>query len=84
MHSQTINWVLLWNITLYLQYNKKKLNPKTNTMKTLKFIFSLLTVTLILSSCSPQALEDEQNANAVEDIQATGDEDANVDNGSKK
>lgn len=53
-------------------------------MKTLKFIFSLLTVTFILSSCSPQALDEDQNANAVEDIQATGDESANVDNGSKK
>ena len=64
--------------------HKKKLNPKTSTMKTLKFIFSLLTVTLILSSCSPQALDDDQNANAVEDIQATGDETAHVNNGSKK
>jgi hypothetical protein len=57
---------------------------QTITMKTLKFIFSLLTVTLILSSCSPQALDDDQNANAVEDIQATGDETAHVNNGSKK
>ncbi len=53
-------------------------------MKTLKFIFSLLTVTLFLSSCSPQALDDDQNTNAVEDIQArTGDETAGW-NGSKR
>lgn len=53
-------------------------------MKTLKFIFSLLTVTLFLSSCSPQALDDDRDTNAVENIQATGDEDANPDDGSKE
>lgn len=53
-------------------------------MKTLKVIFSLLTLTLILFSCTPQALDDDQNTNAVEDIQATGDETAHVNNGSKK
>lgn len=52
-------------------------------MKTLKVIFSLLTLTLILFSCTPQALDEDENVNAVEDIQATGDDDANVENGSK-
>ena len=51
-------------------------------MKTLKVIFSLLTLTLILFSCTPQALDDDQNTNAVEDIQATGDE-CTSNNGSK-
>ena len=51
-------------------------------MKTLKTIFSLLTLTIILFSCSPQALEDD-NTNAVEDIQATGDDSDYVRNGSK-
>ena len=52
-------------------------------MKTLKVIFSLFALTLILFSCSPQALDDDQNTNAVEDIQATGGEKANTNNGSK-
>jgi PBP1b-binding outer membrane lipoprotein LpoB len=52
-------------------------------MKTVKFIFSLLTVTLFLSSCTPQALDDDQNTNTVENTQATGDDTA-VHNGSKK
>ena len=52
-------------------------------MKTLKVIFSLLTLTLILFSCTPQALDDDQNTNAVEDIQATGEETHTTDNGSK-
>ena len=57
---------------------------KTITMKTLKTIFSLLTLTLILSSCSPQAMDDEQNTNAVEDTQSrTGDETESTHNGSK-
>ena len=44
-------------------------------MKTLKFIFSLLTLTVILASCTPQAMDDDQNTNAVEDTQSrTGDE----------
>lgn len=51
-------------------------------MKTLKVIFSLLTLTLILFSCTPQALDDDQNTNAVEDIQTTGDE-CTSNNGSK-
>ncbi|MDC1265725.1 hypothetical protein N8009_02915 [Flavobacteriaceae bacterium] len=53
-------------------------------MKTLKVIFSLFALTLFLSSCTPQALDDDQDTNAVEDIQATGDESANVQNGSKE
>jgi len=53
-------------------------------MKTLKVIFSLFALTLILFSCSPQALDDDQNTNAVEDIQATGEETANTNNGSKE
>lgn len=52
-------------------------------MKTLKAIFSLLTLTLILFSCTPQALDDDQNTNAVEDLKATGDEDAHPFDGSK-
>ena len=56
---------------------------KTITMKTLKTIFSLLTLTLILSSCSPQAMDDDQNTNAVEDTQATGDETWQTHKGSK-
>ena len=52
-------------------------------MKTLKVIFSLFALTLILSSCSPQALDDDQNTNAVEDIQATGEENTTTHNGSK-
>ena len=51
-------------------------------MKTLKTIFSLLTLTVILFSCSPQALEDD-NTNAVEDIQATGEDDTSTQNGSR-
>jgi len=55
-------------------------------MKTLKVIFSLFALTLILFSCSPQALDDDQNTNAVENIQAaaTGEETANTNNGSKE
>ena len=53
-------------------------------MKTLKVIFSLFALTLILFSCSPQALDDDQNTNAVEDIQATDEETANTNNGSKE
>ena len=52
-------------------------------MKTLKVIFSLLTLTLILFSCTPQALDDDRNTNAVEDIQATGEECETTNNGSK-
>ena len=51
-------------------------------MKTLKLIFSLLTITLFFASCSPQALEDDRT-NAVEDTQATGDDSGNVENGGK-
>lgn len=68
---------------LYLQHEKQQLTHKFYIMKTLKVIFSLLTLTLILFSCTPQALDEDENVNAVEDIQATGDDDANVQNGSK-
>jgi len=51
-------------------------------MKTLKVIFSLFALTLFLSSCTPQALDDDQDTNAVEDIQATGEDDTSY-NGSK-
>ncbi len=67
-----------------LRHKKQLINPKTSTMKTLKFIFSLLTVTLFLSSCSPQALDDDRDTNAVENTQATGEEDANPFDGSKE
>ena len=63
--------------------HKKKLNPKIYIMKTLKVIFSLFALTLFLSSCTPQALDDDQNTNAVEDIQATGGENTSTNNGSK-
>ena len=53
-------------------------------MKTLKVIFSLFALTLILFSCTPQALDDDQNTNAVEDIQATGEENTTTNNGSKE
>ena len=53
-------------------------------MKTLKLISSLFALTLILFSCTPQALDDDQDTNAVENVQATGDETAHTDNGSKE
>ena len=53
-------------------------------MKTLKVIFSLLTLTIVLFSCTPQALDEDQNTNAIEDVHATGDECATVRNGSKE
>ena len=53
-------------------------------MKTLKVLFSLLTLTLFIFSCSPQALDDDQNTNAIEDTQAaTGDETQHTDDGTK-
>ena len=53
-------------------------------MKTLKLISSLFALTLILFSCTPQALDDDQDTNAVENVQATCDECANVQDGSKE
>nr|WP_321227730.1 hypothetical protein [uncultured Psychroserpens sp.] len=50
-------------------------------MKTLKLLFSLLLLSIIISSCTPQALDDNPK-NITEDTQATGDDDA-VDDGSK-
>jgi len=70
---------------LYYMAQKLTINPlKIYTMKTLKVIFSLFALTLILFSCTPQALDDDQDTNAVEDIQATGDETENTNNGSKE
>lgn len=51
-------------------------------MKTLKLFFSLFIFALILSSCTPQALDDTEPS-ATEDVQATTDRDANIDNGGK-
>ncbi|MDB4206358.1 hypothetical protein N9773_00125 [Flavobacteriaceae bacterium] len=52
-------------------------------MKALKLVFSLLTLTAILFSCSPQDDLQEDNPNAIENPQATGDDTTTVDNGSK-
>ena len=43
-------------------------------MKTLKLVFSLLTLSVILFSCSPQDDLQEDNPNAIENPQATGED----------
>ena len=50
-------------------------------MKSLKLMFSLVILTITISSCTPQSLDDDPN-NIIDNIQATGDDDA-VDDGSK-
>lgn len=51
-------------------------------MKTLKFLFTLFVFSIIIASCTPQALDDNQTT--LEDqTQATGHEDDTVDDGSK-
>ena len=51
-------------------------------MKTLKIVFSLVILSIIITSCTPQALDEDQN-NGIENIHATGDEDSTADDGSK-
>jgi hypothetical protein len=51
-------------------------------MKTVKLLFSLLILSMIIFSCTPQALDDEPN-NIPENIEATGGEDTSPDDGSK-
>nr|WP_321231548.1 hypothetical protein [uncultured Psychroserpens sp.] len=51
-------------------------------MKTLKFLFALLIFSISIFACTPQALDDDQS-NIIENIQATGAEDSNEDDGSK-
>ncbi|WP_156115555.1 hypothetical protein [Psychroserpens sp. Hel_I_66] len=50
-------------------------------MKNLKILFSLIVLLILVVSCTPQALDDEQN-NITDNIHSTGDDDA-VDDGSK-
>lgn len=51
-------------------------------MKTLKVFFSLFVFAAVLFSCTPQAIDEDQT-NSFDNIHATGDEDGNVDDGSK-
>ena len=51
-------------------------------MKILKFLFTLLLLASIISSCTPQTLEEDQD-NIVQNTQGTGDDDI-VDDGSKE
>lgn len=50
-------------------------------MKTLKLLFSLLVLSIIISSCTPQALVDDESI--IENTQATGGDDSSADDGSK-
>lgn len=58
-------------------------------MKTLKFFFYLLTLSTIVSSCTPQSLDDNQtnihsdDSDTVENTQATGENGGSSDDGSK-
>ncbi|MFD2914791.1 hypothetical protein [Psychroserpens luteus] len=52
-------------------------------MKTLKFIFCLLFVSILVSSCTNLELDEDLETIAAEDVQATGGDDENVNDGSK-
>ena len=52
-------------------------------MKALKLVFSLLTLSMVLFSCSPQDDLQEDNPSAIENPQATGEDMTDIDNGSK-
>lgn len=51
-------------------------------MKTLKLLFSFFLLSIVISSCTPQALDEDQT-DLIDNIQATGAEDSNEDDGSK-
>lgn len=51
-------------------------------MKIVKALFYLFTLSIIMSSCTPQALDDDQS-NIIENTQATGSENTTTDDGSK-
>lgn len=52
-------------------------------MKTLKSIFSLIVFTIVLASCTPQSLNDDQN-NATETQDETDGSGSSINDGSKK
>ncbi|MEM5566947.1 hypothetical protein WNY78_17630 [Psychroserpens sp. AS72] len=51
-------------------------------MRILKFLFIVLIIFISISSCTPQELDDD-NLNLIDNVQATGDENETVDDGSK-
>ena len=53
-------------------------------MKTFRLLFLLLVVTTFTFSCTDLDFDDEQDQPTLENVQATGGEDANPDDGSKE
>ena len=51
-------------------------------MKTLKLIFSIIVLSTIIQSCTPQSLNDNQTG-VLENTQATGDDGSSNNDGSK-
>lgn len=52
-------------------------------MKTLKFTFCLLLMSLFINSCTELELDDDSETTTIEHVQATGGDDENVEDGSK-
>ncbi|MCD2258072.1 hypothetical protein [Psychroserpens luteolus] len=53
-------------------------------MKTLRLLFLLLATSMCIMSCTDTAFDDDQDQPTLENLQATGGEDANPDDGSKE
>lgn len=52
-------------------------------MKTLRLLFLLLVASTFIVSCTDVDFDDDENQPTLENVQATGGEDANPDDGSK-